>query len=189
MSSELVPSPTGTIIPGLRPKEKYRKLARNAIKTAFKASDLLPAVVDEIEARLSSTDKNRQLDNKSLIAAGSFLERLSAHRLSVAKAAGLAKYNQPNSAPSSVTINMYGDLPIAERIKRIEAEVSNSPNIEPKRISPQASQAQILLEPRGSVSEGVTAPADSEVAPTPENAAASVSGGQAGVPGVRVWRD
>lgn len=183
----LVPVNTNTSV--LVRKDKYKRLAKQAMRTADKASTLLPKIVDEIENRLNPKEGQEGLDNKSLIAAGSLLERLSQHRANVARMAGLTKNGTTEQKPSTiVNIQLYSELPIGERIKRIQAEVSGIPRIEPASFEAK-SPVEALEGPPG----GSTPRTDSTFTP-PEQIApgrsVSLSGGPGGgIATPRTWVD
>ena len=110
-----------------RDRPKLRRLAQQAIRTADRASGLLPKVLDKIE------DKLDEMSGKELVGAGSLLERLSAQRALVSKAAGLGKNSGQGSSPQTVVnVQIRADLPLEERIRLIQSEVNGVPTIMPR---------------------------------------------------------
>lgn len=148
-------------------KERARRLSRNAMRSAYKASEMLPDVLERINGHLD------QMSDKDLIVAGSFLERLAQHRALVAKVAQLGKHMNGGAAPAPTAINVtiHAGLPLEERLKRIEAEVRGVPRIEAVVVETTPSQPQTLPEP---VKLAPARPEGLEVSPVPhtsENAA------------------
>lgn len=128
MSSETLPAPVSPGALGSVRRVKLRALARRSIDTADRASEILPKIVEEIERRLPD------MDGKTLIGAGSLLERLTQHRALVAKQAKLGKHlagQGTQNAQTIVNVQIRGDLPLAERLKLIQAEVAGIARIEP----------------------------------------------------------
>lgn len=125
MSTETTPTTNITRLAAPRPRLK--KLAREALLTADRASGLLPKVLDRIEERIP------QMEDKQLVSAGHLLAGISQQRAQVAKAAGLLKTGSSSQqVPQTiVNVSIRADLPLEERIKLIQAEVSGVPRIEP----------------------------------------------------------
>ena len=91
----------------------------------------------------------------------SFFAREANSRAQVAKAAGLSKFSDGAQAPQTVlNINIRADLPLEERIKLIQAEVSGVP-----LVLPQARTPEIVVK---CAETGVASSPPPEVAPPPE---------------------
>lgn len=121
MSSELAPRPAA-------PRLKYKQLAQRAVRAADKASKYLAEQgVDALTERMSRSG-SEEMSNKDFIAGLSYLERISLQRAQVAKAAGLVKNGAGSTGPQTVVnIQLRGDLPLEERLRLIQAEVSAIP--------------------------------------------------------------
>jgi hypothetical protein len=143
-------------------RPRLKRLAQQALRTADRASELLPKVLDRIEETVGD------MKGKELIGAGSLLERLSAQRGLVAKAAGLSKFAEGSSGPQTiVNINLRPELPLSERLRLIQQEVAGIPRVEAVLVVPEP---QSLPEPLQAPVARPEPPDVPEVPPTPENA-------------------
>lgn len=139
-----------------------RELRKRAISTAKQASALLPKIVQRIEDRLEV------MEDKQLVSAGHLLKGLAHHNDLVAEAAGHLK-NQLTSqkADTIVNVQINGDMPFEERMKIIQATVTNTPYIEAKTVSVKDSveKQPVALPAPAQVQEVGKAHPQAEIAP------------------------
>lgn len=177
MSSEITP-----VKPKLRPKLKRMK--RLALQNADKMQQYLacgdgenPSMVDYLKEQFFSedeiltgvkTDKEGNIvqeiykpkvsvKEKTNIAA--FFAREAAQRQQVLKAAGLTKKapGEGTSGPQTVVnIQLRPDLPLEERIRLIQAEVSGIPRITPQELPKPSEVLEVQRVPENAPAASTT---------------------------------
>lgn len=135
MTTELAPPVTTPPARLAAKRPRLKALARQAMQSADQAAKLLPVLLARIEKRLPD------MEDKQLVSAGHLLAGIAQTRAHVSKMAGLKNNEAGAASPTVVNVSINAGLPLEERIRLIQAEVSGVP-----LIGTQAQAPEILVK-------------------------------------------